>query len=742
MGFIMEYVQELNISCSAPESIGKVDEDKGILLTANVGSKMRLGNVPVPVVIDMNGVRFNKENTAVIYQHDTEKPLGKTEEQFVLKAGESREVNGKEVHGPGIYSRARITCKNSLANQVKENIYEDLFSYEVSVGAFVEEYEVAKPGERLEANGNVYEYPVAIARKSVIREYSICVNGADPSTSVIAATANNKLEIKQMEESLKTYIEAKGFNVEGLTEAQEKYFADQMKIEASAKSSPQFNADEYAKQLGDKLKAEVDNHRKEIERQDLIQASAVKYSDVTDVSIGNQRFDTVIKAKEYAIENGINADTFEVAVLKAAVEKNNGAAKHVKSQSDVLDNQILACAMLREAGIPEKTDRGHGLSDWYNDKVLEASDNKRLRGIGFHQLMDYQMVACSGQYSFGNYNRDFISDVWRNMKEIRASGSGATTINISQIWEDVANKVLVSSFELANTTWEGWCKVVSTKDFKPSKFYTFDTLGQLEPIGNAGQFRHGDMEEGKFTISTESYGKILGFTRQTLINDDMGVILDAIKGLASMAATTIEEAVYVTHLENLSTTFTSAKGNIVTGASYALSLEGLDKAWDTFQNRVDSTGRPLNVVPDILLCGQNQRITAQELYNKAVFIEGLGSTANANKKVPQTYDNPYKGLLRPIYSQYISNTACRQGVYARGASIPNQTQTGYWLIANPAAPQGAYMYVSFLNGNRTPFLERDEDDFETLGMKARVYTDFGVSIGRPEMAVYMTGANA
>ena len=51
------------------------------------------------------------------------------------------------------------------------------------------------------------------------------------------------------------------------------------------------------------------------------------------------------------------------------------------------------------------------------------------------------------------------------------------------------------------------------------------------------------------------------------------------------------------------------------------------------------------------------------------------------------------------------------------------------------------MYVSFLNGNRTPFLERDEDDFETLGMKARVYTDFGVSIGRPEMAVYMTGAN-
>lgn len=735
----MRYSKELTITCAAPLVDKTAEVDNGILLTANVGSKMRLGNIPVPVVIDMNGVRFNKDNTAVIYQHDTEKPLGKTEEQFVLKAGESRTVNGREVNGPGIYSRARITCKNSLAEEVRENIYGDLFSYEVSVGAQVEEYEIAKPGEKLEANGNVYEFPVAIARRSVIREYSICVNGADPSTSVITAT--KKTETLEMEKSLKTYIEAKGFNVEGLTEAQQKYFADQMKIEASTKVTN--NAvDDYAKQVSDKIKAEIDSHRRELERQDLIQASANKCGSVTDIGIGNQRFDTVLKAKEYAIENNISADAFENAVLKAAVAANNGAGKHVSNgTNDVLDNQILACAILKEAGVAEKPERGHGLRDWYNDKVLEAADSKRLRGIGFHQLMDYQMMSCSGQYSFGNYNRDFISDVWRNMKEIRASGSGATTINISQIWEDVANKVLVSSFELANTTWEGWCKVVSTKDFKPSKFYTFDTIGQLEPIGNAGQFRHGDMEEGKFTISTESYGKILGFTRQTLINDDMGVILDAIKGLASMAATTIEEAVYVTHLENLSTTFTSARGNIVTGASYALSLEGLDKAWDTFQNRVDSTGRPLNVVPDILLCGQNQRITAQELYNKAVFIEGLGSTANANKKVPQTYDNPYKGLLRPIYSQYISNTACRQGVYARGASIPNQTQTGYWLIANPSAPQGAYMYVSFLNGNRTPFLERDEDDFETLGMKARVYTDFGVSIGRPEMAVYMTGAN-
>ncbi len=734
----MSYSTELTIACSVPQVDKTAEVDNGILLTANVGSKMRIGNIPVPVVIDMNGVRFNKENTAVIYQHDTTKPLGKTEEQFVLKAGETRVVNGREVSGPGIFSLARITCKNSLAEQVRENIYEDLFSYEVSVGAQVEEYEIAKPGDKLEANGNVYEFPVAIARRSIIREYSICVNGADPSTSVITAT--KQMGTLTMEGSLKSYIEAKGFNVEGLTETQQKYFADQMKLEASS-TGVNANASEFVKKFDEELKAKIDDHRRELERQDLIQASANKYSEATDIGIGNQRFDSVIKAKEYAIENGISADAFELAVIKATVAKNNGAGKHVSNgTSDVLDNQILACAILKEAGVAESPAKGHGLKDWYNDKVLEAADSKRLRGIGFHQLMDYQMMACSGQYSFGNYNRDFISDVWRSMKEIRASGSGATTINISQIWEDVANKVLVSSFELANTTWEGWCKVVSTKDFKPSKFYTFDTIGQLEPIGNAGQFRHGDMEEGKFTISTESYGKILGFTRQTLINDDMGVILDAIKGLASMAATTIEEAVYVTHLESLSTSFTAARGNLVTGADYALSLAGLDKAWDTFQNRVDSTGRPLNVVPDILLCGQNQRLTAQELYNKAVFIEGLGSTANANKKIPQTFDNPYKGLLRPIYSQYISNTACRQGVYARGAVIPNQTQTGYWLIANPAAPQGAYMYVSFLNGNRTPFLERDEDDFETLGMKARVYTDFGVSIGRPEMAVYVTGA--
>jgi hypothetical protein len=181
--------------------------DNGVLLTANVGSKMDVPNFPCPLVLDMAGVEFNKVITPVIYQHDCNTSLGRTEFQIVLQAGQSGMVGDKAVNGPGIFCRASLNCNNDKAREVRGNIYSDAFPYEVSVGAEIGDFEECERGKKIHCNGQDYSYPVIIAHRSNVRELSVCVSGADSKTSAVKATAIKEGK-SNMDKELKAWIEA------------------------------------------------------------------------------------------------------------------------------------------------------------------------------------------------------------------------------------------------------------------------------------------------------------------------------------------------------------------------------------------------------------------------------------------------------------------------------------------------------------------------------------------------------
>ena len=71
------------------------------------------------------------------------------------------------------------------------------------------------------------------------------------------------------------------------------------------------------------------------------------------------------------------------------------------------------------------------------------------------------------------------------------------------------------------------------------------------------------------------------------------------------------------------------------------------------------------------------------------------------------------------------------------AVYANNSSTGFYLFANPAIL--AAFEIVFLNGRRTPVIERGDAPFNQLGMGFRGYFDFGIREQDPLGAAFSKG---
>ena len=97
------------------------------------------------------------------------------------------------------------------------------FPWQSSLGAnLLSPPEFVRPGESATVNGQSHDGPFYIARKSNLSEASFVSLGADSKTSAVAAGENNLMLTTEQTK----FIEAQGFDVDDLNEAQIKNLVD------------------------------------------------------------------------------------------------------------------------------------------------------------------------------------------------------------------------------------------------------------------------------------------------------------------------------------------------------------------------------------------------------------------------------------------------------------------------------------------------------------------------------------
>jgi phage major head subunit gpT-like protein len=216
-------------------------------------------------------------------------------------------------------------------------------------------------------------------------------------------------------------------------------------------------------------------------------------------------------------------------------------------------------------------------------------------------------------------------------------------------------------------------------------------------------------------------------TRHDIINDDLNAFMDIPRQMGRSGAEVIDHLFFTLMLGNPANFFSVANNNYLTGADTAFGVDSLSAAKTTFRKQKAGPGaagkdqKPINIRPEFLVVPVEIETDAELLMGSAqLMIDGSGTKT----KIP--VDNPHRNKYRVISVPHLSDP------FYAGASAK-----AWYLFANPGVL--AAFEIVFLNGRRTPVIERIESQPNMLGMGFRSYIDVGVKEQDPRAAVLVKG---
>lgn len=633
-------------------------------MIAYTGEAMSLAGWPHPVVVDLDGLELGRKSRPILMNHDTTRIVGHTDK--VAIEGNTLVVTGV-ISGVGSAAREVVGASDNG------------FPWQASIGASVMRVVFVPDGKKDSANGKEFAGPVYIVRQSKLGEVSFVALGADDATSAkveagrIPVSEGNNTEEKEMES--RNGVEEKGFVPADLSEEQTASL--KAKCESETNNEKQ-NASEAFIQAREEAQAAI---RAERERVAAIQ------------EICGGEFPNI---ERDAIRLGWSVEVTSQKVLKAIRDNRPKADFQIVTRSEKdrdFNIKSLEAALCVRAGIDESV-----LIKSYGEEVLEAATQNS--NISLQRVFEEcaQLEGRTVPRSFGN-------------DTIRAAFS---TVSLPGILNNVANKKLLRAFEAQPTIATKLCSEGDLGDFKESERYRLTDVGDLEPVAPDGELKHGGLVEEKATNQLGTFGKIFTLTRQMIYNDDLGAFLKVPEGMGARAARKIDQLFFARLLSNPVQSdgkplFHADHKNWRDGADTALSGDSLAQAIQMFLDQTDADGLPINISPKFLLVPTSLKMTARELLNSVTFF----ATGTSNKARIPTYNALADEDIEVVASPYLSN-----------ANYPGSSSKAWYLFADPAVVDT--FEIGYLKGRRVPTVEQGETDFDTLGIKFRVYFDLGV----------------
>ena len=405
-----------------------------------------------------------------------------------------------------------------------------------------------------------------------------------------------------------------------------------------------------------------------------------------------------------AIRDGWNAQRVELAVLRES--RPAAPAVHVPEQD--VNASVLEAACLRTAGFGD-------LERTCAPAALELADRRFKGGIGLQELL--LEAAWANGYSGRNF-RD--SRAVLRAAFSRGVEASFSNIDIGGILSNVANKFLLEGFFSVERVWRNICAVRNVSDFKTVTSYRLIGKDQYELVAPTGEIKHGTLGSEQYTNKADTYGLMLAIDRRDIINDDLGAITTVPRKLGRGSGLKINDVFWTVFLANANNSFfATGNKNYVSGLDTALSIDGLTKAEIAFMDQVDGDGKPVGVMPAIMLVPTALSAIGSQLFKSLELRDTTAAT-----KFPVA--NPHQGKFRVEVSRYLANS-----------QYTGNSAKAWYLLADPN--DLPVIEVAFLNGQEAPTIETADADFNVLGVRMRGYHDFGVALQDPRGGVKSKG---
>jgi len=659
-------------------------------MTAYTGGAMTLAGWAHPVVVDLAGLQVSAKSRPILKDHNRSLIVGHTD---------SIGVQGSRLMVSGVISGA-----GPVAREIVDSSRNG-FPWQASLGAVANpgSMEFVPKGRTAAANGQQFEGPVHIARRSVLGEVSFVALGADDNTTASVAAA----AIKEDDMTFDQWLAAKGFEPASLNDTQK---ASLHAMYAAAPGDAPFTtaADDPGTTGSTDAATPVARIRAEAA------AETKRIGEVRKVCAVGGGKHADLEAK--AIAEGWDVARTELEVLRAERPVYTGVRRDTDAGQSA---RAVEAALCLSAGLPEAQ-----VGKWYDEKSMNAAFASDLRGAGLHTLL-YETIRAGGEHVRpGRVDNDTIKAAFAaDRRLIQASGSGGSsfsTISLSGILSNVANKTMLAAYTAVESVVGNFCAETDVNDFKEVTRYRLTGTGVFEKVGPDGELKHAGLSEQAYTNKVETYGRMIALTRQMMINDDLGAFLQIPRIIGRMSALKREEAVFELLLSNPSNFFSVGNKNFISGAATNLGIDSLTQGEQLFLDQTDTDGKPILLSPAVLLVPSALKVTAQVLMTET----RLNETTTTDKGKPAA--NPHVGKWKPVATPYLNS----QGFSGSSAKA-------WYLFANPS--DVAAMEIAYLRGKRTPTIESGDTDFNTLGMQWRGYFDFGVAMQDARAAIKSKG---
>lgn len=649
------------IAAEAPAE-GEAPRKPTFKITAYTGAVMRIGAFFSPVIVDLAGVKAARATTPIFRDHDPGRIVG--------------QADRTEIDSSGIRLEGKFTGKNADSQEILDQAA-DGFQWQASIGASIVRREFLEAGKKAQVNGREVTGPLVIARQSVLKETSFVALGADDKTSATVA-ATQPQEGRNVDPKFQAWLEAKSINPETLDEHALAALEAAWKAEA-ATSPHQAHLDEVLA----KRKAQQ-------QRIEKITALADKALEENP-----RQLEAIEALSRMAIQGEWSDERFELELLRGT--RSTGMAIR-RPPAPQHDSRVIEAAICM-AG------RLEGHEEMFDDRTLQAAHDQFRSGIGLRQLF---LICAEANGYRGGYSHDVNEEVLRaafNADGGRSIQAGFSTVDISTIISNTANKFLRMGWDSVDMTPMRIAAIRPVRDFKTITTVSLTGDLQFEQVGASGEIKHGTLGEETYTNKAETYGKILAITRQDIINDDLGALTQVPRRLGRGAGLKLNDIFWTAFLDNASF-YTAARNNVNTGVA-DMTVGGLEATETIFMDQTDPDGKPLGVMPEILVVPTPIKSAALTLMNSQFLIDGTSTDKQGSTNI-------WQGRFRVESSPYMSNS-----------SYTGYSAAAWYMLADP--DELPVIEIVALNGRVEPIVETANADFNALGVQMRGYSDIGVA---------------
>ncbi|MBW7905473.1 MAG: hypothetical protein LC135_03165 [Phycisphaerae bacterium] len=624
-------------------------------MVAYTGEPMTVEGWRYPVVVDLEGLSIPSQRRPVRFGHSMYAGVGHTE-RIVVEAG--------RLIAEGIVSRDTAVAREVVSSGKRG------FPWQASIGAQVAQAEFIRAGKSATVNAKTFEGPLYVARRTVLGEISFVDLGADTNTTATIAAQQQENDL--MDETTETPVTP----------------ADETKTTPEPTRAGQTDGN------GTEANPSV-NPVGELRAQAL--AETKRIASIRRICAGRHA-----DIEEKAITEGWTTDKCELEVLRASRPKPPA----VHMAENAMGGQILEAACMLTAKLTK-------VEKEYDEKTLEAASRRFRGGIGLQELL--LEAAWANGYTGRNFrdSRAVLRAAFgQNLQ------AGFSSIDIGGILSNVTNKFLLEGFFSVERTWRNITAIRNVSDFKTVTSYRLIGKDQYEKVAPGGELKHGTLGEQSYTNKADTYGLLLSIDRRDIVNDDLGAITTVPRKLGRGSGLKINDVFWSIFMNNAAF-FAAGNNNYLTGADTALGIDGLTKAEVAFLNQTDPDGKPLGVMPQVILVPTALSAVGTMLFKSLEFRD---TTANTKQPIA----NPHQGKFRVEVSRYLSNT-----------QYTGFSDKAWYLLADPV--DLPVIETAFLNGQESPTIETAEADFNVLGVQMRGYHDFGVAMQEPRGGVKSKG---